>query len=82
VPDTAAAKHHPTEFVTLLVAEARDHVDHDVYQRVVAAAAEEGVSVSAWTTAAARRTLLIRDWVLAVREWEKEHGAFTEAEHA
>jgi predicted HicB family RNase H-like nuclease len=36
-------------------------VDPDVHELVLAAAAEEGVSVSAWLTAAARRALLIRD---------------------
>jgi hypothetical protein len=55
-------------------------VDSDVHARVVAAAADEGVSVSAWMTAAARRSLLVRDGLRAVSEWEKEHGAFSDAE--
>lgn len=55
-------------------------VDADVHERVVAAAADEGVSVSAWMTAAARRALLVRDGLHAVAEWEEEHGRFTEAE--
>ena len=55
-------------------------VDPDVHQGIVAAAADEGVSVSAWMTAAARRALLVRGGLAAVGEWEKEHGAFTEAE--
>jgi hypothetical protein len=55
-------------------------VDADVHQRVIAAAADEGVSVSAWMTEAARRALLVRDGLRAVTEWEKEHGEFTEAE--
>jgi hypothetical protein len=55
-------------------------VDPDVHQRVVAAAAEEGLSVSAWMTAAARRALLVRDGLAAVEEWEQENGRFTEAE--
>ena len=55
-------------------------VDPDVHERVVAAAADEGVSVSAWMTAAARRALLIRDGLRAVSEWEEEHGAFSDAE--
>jgi hypothetical protein len=55
-------------------------VDADVHDGVVAAAAAEGVSVSAWMTEAARRTLLVRDGLAAVAEWEAEHGAFTEAE--
>ena len=55
-------------------------VDPDIHRQVVAAAAEEGVSVSAWMTAAARRALLIRDGLAAVAEWERENGPFTEAE--
>jgi hypothetical protein len=55
-------------------------VDADVHERVVAAAASEGVSVSAWMTAAARRALVVRDGLIAVEEWEKEHGALTPAE--
>lgn len=54
-------------------------VDPDVHERVVAAAAEEGLSVSAWMTAAARRALLIRDGLAAVAEWEAENGSFTDA---
>jgi hypothetical protein len=52
-------------------------VDADVHEQVVAAAAEEGLSVSAWLTEAARRALLVRDGLLAVAEWENEHGALT-----
>ena len=55
-------------------------VDPDVHEQVVAAAAEEGVSVSAWMTAAARRALLAREGLRAVAEWEQEHGSFSEAE--
>lgn len=55
-------------------------VDADVHEKVVAAAADEGMSVSAWMTEAARRALLVRDGLLAVAEWEKEHGAFTAEE--
>lgn len=55
-------------------------VDADVHRRVIAAAADEGVSVSAWMTEAARRALLIRDGLRAVAEWEEEHGGFTQAE--
>lgn len=55
-------------------------VDADVHERVVAAAAEEGLSVSAWMTAAARRALLLRDGLAAVAEWEQENGALTEEE--
>jgi hypothetical protein len=55
-------------------------VDADVHDQVLAAAAEDGISVSAWMTAAARRALLIRDGLRAVAEWEEEHGAFSAAE--
>jgi hypothetical protein len=55
-------------------------VDRDVAEQVVAAAAQDGMSVSAWMTAAARRALLVRDGLLAVAEWEQEHGTLTEAE--
>ncbi|MHB8463855.1 MAG: hypothetical protein ACYDH6_08745 [Acidimicrobiales bacterium] len=55
-------------------------VDADVHEQLVAAAAEEGVSISAWMTEAARRALLIRDGLAAVAEWEQEHGALTVAE--
>lgn len=46
----------------------------------MAAAVDEGVSVSAWMTSAARRALLVRAGLLVVAEWEKEHGAFSEEE--
>lgn len=55
-------------------------VHPDVHARVVAAAASEGVSVSAWMTEAARRALVVTDGLRAVAEWEEEHGSFTDAE--
>jgi hypothetical protein len=55
-------------------------VGSQVHAKVLAAAADEGISVSAWMTTAARRALLIRDGLRAVREWEKENGELTEAE--
>lgn len=55
-------------------------VDPDVHAQVVAAAAADGVSVSAWMTTAARRALRLRDGLAAVVEWEAEHGALTPAE--
>ena len=55
-------------------------VDPDVYERVVAAATEDGLSVSAWLTEAARRALLVRDGLKAVAQWEAEHGAFSDIE--
>lgn len=52
-------------------------VDPDVHKSILAAAAKEGVSISAWITEAARDALKIRAGLEAVAEWEKEHGAFT-----
>lgn len=52
----------------------------EVHEQVRAAAADEGISVSAWMTTAARRALTVRDGLRAVAEWEKEHGAFSENE--
>lgn len=46
----------------------------------MAAAAAEGLSVSAWMTEAARRALVVRDGLRAVAEWERDHGALTDAE--
>ncbi len=55
-------------------------VDRDVHARVVRAAREDKVSVSAWMTDAARRSLRIRDGLAAVAEWEAERGALTDRE--
>lgn len=55
-------------------------VDPDVHDQVVRAAAGEGVSISAWMTAAARGALLLRDGLQAVAEWEAEHGELSESE--
>lgn len=57
-------------------------VDPEVHAGVVAAASEEGVSVSAWMTNAARCALLVRDGLKAVADWEAEHGSFSERELA
>lgn len=57
-------------------------VDADVHDRVIDAAASEGVSVSAWMTSAARRALLVRDGLAAIAEWEAQHGPFSDAELA
>jgi hypothetical protein len=57
-------------------------VDADVHSEVIDAAEAEGLSVSAWMTAAARRALRIRDGLAAVAEWESEHGPLTAQELA
>lgn len=48
-----------------------------MHERVVRVASEEGVSVSAWMTEAARRALRVRDGLAAVAEWEQSNGALT-----
>ena len=55
-------------------------VDQDVHAKVLRAANEENMSVSAWMTEAARRALRTREGLAAVAAWEAEHGAFTDAE--
>jgi hypothetical protein len=55
-------------------------VDPDVHRQVLDAAAAQGVSVSAWMTAAARRALRREDGLAAVHEWEAEHGRLTDDE--
>ncbi len=55
-------------------------VDPEVHEGVVSAAAREGVSVSAWMTAAAREALRRRAGLDAVAQWESQHGRFSEEE--
>lgn len=57
-------------------------VDPDVHAGVIQAAAEEGVSVSAWMTNAARCALVIRNGLAGVEEWEAEQGALSASEMA
>ena len=57
-------------------------VDPDVHAGVMEAAADEGLSVSAWMTNAARRALVVRDGLAGVEEWEAEHSALSESEMA
>ena len=57
-------------------------MDRDVHAKVVRAAKAEQKSISAWMTAAARRSLLMRDGLAAIAEWEAEHGALSEDELA
>ena len=57
-------------------------VHPEIHAQVVAAAKDEGTSVSAWMTNAARRALLVRNGLQAVAEWEAEHGAFSDTELA
>lgn len=55
-------------------------VDPDVHNNIVTAAAREGVSVSAWMTAAAHEALRRRAGLATIARWEKEHGHFTAEE--
>ena len=55
-------------------------VDPEIHQNVLAAAAREGVSVSAWMTVAARDALQRRAGLAAVALWEKQHGRLTAEE--
>jgi hypothetical protein len=55
-------------------------IDPDIHGNILAAAARDGVSVSAWMTAAAREALHRRAGLAAVGLWEKQHGRFTPEE--
>jgi len=55
-------------------------VDPEIHQNILAAAAREGVSVSAWMTVAARDALQRRAGLAAVALWEKQHGRLTAEE--
>lgn len=55
-------------------------VDPKIYDKILAAAARDGVSVSAWMTGAAREALRRRAGLAAIAEWEKEHGSFSAEE--
>ena len=55
-------------------------IDPDIHQNVLAAAARDGLSVSAWMTAAAREALQRRAGLAAVALWERQHGRFTAEE--
>ena len=55
-------------------------IDPDIHEKVLAAAARDGMSVSAWMTAAARLSLQRRAGLAAVALWEKQHGRFTTEE--
>jgi hypothetical protein len=57
-------------------------VDPDIHQNILAAAATDGVSVSAWMTIAAREALQRRAGLAAVALWERQHGPFTPEEMA
>ena len=55
-------------------------IDPEVHDKILAAAAREGVSVYAWMTSAAREALRRRAGLTAVADWEKQHGPFSAEE--
>ena len=55
-------------------------VDPEIHENILAAAIGDGISVSAWMTAAAREALHRRAGLAAVAQWEKQHGRFTAEE--
>jgi hypothetical protein len=57
-------------------------LDADVAAAAEAAAAEDGVSFSAWLSDAAERRLRVREGLRGVAEWEAEAGALTAEERA
>jgi hypothetical protein len=54
-------------------------VHPDVHGQVLAAAAAQAMSISAWMTDATRRALRREDGLAAVQEWEAQHGPWQTA---
>lgn len=71
-----------TTFSSMAVKKRSVALDKDVADAVVKAAKEEGVSVSAWLSEAAKKQLKIHQGLQAIREWEEEFGPITEEEIA
>jgi hypothetical protein len=57
-------------------------IDTEVAAAAAKAAAEDGVSFSAWLSEAAHRQLLVREGLRGVAEWERASGALTPDELA
>ncbi len=57
-------------------------INDGVAARVEAAASEDGMSFSAWLSAAAEQQLLVREGLRGVQEWEANAGTLTAAEIA
>ena len=55
-------------------------IDPDIHENILAAAARDRVSVSAWMTSAAREALQRRAGLAAVVLWEAQHGRLTAEE--
>jgi hypothetical protein len=52
-------------------------IDPEIHKDILAAAAHDRVSVSAWISVAAREALHRRAGLAAVAKWERQHGSFT-----
>jgi hypothetical protein len=57
-------------------------LDGEVAEAASRAAERAGLSLSAWLNDAAENALAIERGLEAMREWEAEHGAFTDEEVA
>jgi hypothetical protein len=57
-------------------------LDERVAEAAAASAERHGLSLSAWSNRAAQNALAVEDGLVAVAEWEAEHGAFTAKEIA
>lgn len=54
----------------------------DTYERALASAQRQGLSLSAWLDRAAASALCIEDGLVAVAEWEADNGSLTAEELA
>ena len=57
-------------------------LDESVAERAADAAEHHGLSLSAWLNRAAERALVLEAGLVAVREWESEHGELAAEELA
>ena len=55
-------------------------IDPEIHENILAAAASDRLSVSAWMTIAAREALQRRAGLAAIALWEKQHGRLTAEE--
>jgi hypothetical protein len=55
-------------------------IDPEIHEKILAAAAGERMSVSAWMTSAAREARRRRAGLAKVALWERQHGPFTAEE--
>lgn len=81
-PRQAPSSTSGTTMVDVPVVKKSVSLDASVAQRIQRAATQDGVSFSTWLTHAVERQLTIRDGLIAVAEWEAEHGALTPEERA